>query len=106
MLHDALIRGDHPQSPQERRSAERRVATPNDLVILWHHDIETAIRYPLVDLNDGGVRILTATPLTEGMTGIAVNLLPTGKPINRPCTVCWVRRRDEAKAYEAGLRFL
>jgi hypothetical protein len=40
------------------------------------------------------------------MTGTAVNLLPTGKPINRPCTVRWARRRDEAQAYEAGLRFL
>ncbi len=107
MLHDALIPGPHRQvSPDERRALERQPASPSEVVMLWHHDMETAIRYPLIDLNDGGVRILTATPLVEGMTGTAVNLLPTGKRINRPCTVRWARRRKEGRAYEAGLRFL
>ena len=106
MLHDALIGSDHPRSADERRSALRLTSEASELVVLWHHDMETAIRYPLVDLNDHGVRILTAAPLAEGMTGTAVNLLPTGKPINRPCTVRWSRPRDESRAYEAGLRFL
>jgi hypothetical protein len=106
MLHDALIRQSNQAAPQERRGSPREDVSPAELVVLWHHDMETAIRYPLVDLNEEGVRILTAAPLVEGMTGTAVNLLPTGKPINRPCTVRWARRRDEAQAYEAGLRFL
>lgn len=105
MLHDALIR-QSKGAPGERRGSPREDASPAELVILWHHDMETAIRYPLVDLNELGVRILTAAPLSEGMTGTAVNLLPTGKPIKRPFTVRWARRRNEAQAYEAGLRFL
>ena len=106
MLHDALIRRNHPQSPNERRQSARCPGSDSELVVLWHHDMETAIRYPLLDMNDLGVRILTAAPLVEGMTGTAVNLLPTGKAINRPCSVRWARPRQEGQAFEAGLRFL
>ena len=68
--------------------------------------METAIRYPVVDMNELGLRILTATPLVRGMTGTVANLLPTGETVNRPCTVRWARRRGDDKVYEAGLRFL
>ena len=107
MLNDAMISGtSRPQSANERRRSARAPAPPTELVVLWHHDMETAIRYPLVDMTDDGGRILTATPLVEGMTGIAMNLLPQGKAINRPCSVRWVRPREQSRGYEAGLRFM
>ncbi|MHC4414830.1 MAG: PilZ domain-containing protein [Planctomycetota bacterium] len=102
MLHDALTSGSgKPRSPNDRRRSARPPALAAELVVLWHHDMETAIRYPLVDLTGDGVRILTAAPLVEGMTGTAVHLLPKGNRINRPCTVCWVRPRARSRAYEA-----
>ncbi len=76
------------------------------MVVLWHHDIETAIRYPVIDRTDTGLRIMCATPLIEGMTGIAANLLPEGMPINRPCSVCWSRPRALGRGFEAGIRLL
>ena len=88
------------------RSADRREPPPSELVVLWHHDMETGIRYPLLDMNDAGARILTAVPLIKGMTGTARHLLPKGTAINRPCTVRWTRPRSGSCAFEAGLRFL
>ncbi len=107
MLHDALMgQPGRETTPDDRREAQRQSDPATELVIVWHHDMETAIRYPLVDRTDEGVRILTATPLVKGMTGTAMHLLPKGATINRPCTVRWSRPREESRGFEAGLRFL
>ncbi len=106
MLHDALLCGrDQPDSPLDRRQSERALARA-ELVVRWHHDPDTAVRYRVLDISDGGVRILTATPLIKGMSGTAVKLLPNGAGINRPCSVCWVHPPATDGAFEAGLRYL
>ncbi|MCH8006033.1 MAG: PilZ domain-containing protein [Planctomycetes bacterium] len=107
MLHDPLMSGrDRSASHDDRRSADRLAPLSTELVVLWHHDMETGIRYPLLDMTDAGARILTAVPLIKGMTGTARHLLPKGTAINRPCTVRWTRPRSGSRAFEAGLRFL
>ena len=107
MLHDRLLsRSDDPEQSGERRRAGREAAPRVELVMLWHHDTGTTIRYSVVDMNELGVRILTATPLMAGMTGTALKLLPAGKAVNRGCMVRWSRRREDEPVYEAGLRFL
>ena len=79
--------------------------TRAELVVRWHHDMLTAIRYRVLDISEGGARIVTSAPLIEGMTGTAVTLLPKGTPINRLCSVCWSRPPALSGAFEVGLRF-
>ena len=75
--------------------------------MLWHHDMETAIRYAMVDMTTGGARILTSAPLRESMSGTITNMLPWGIALNRPFSVRWCRRREAGGGgFEAGLRFL
>jgi hypothetical protein len=76
-----------------------------ELVILWHHDPETPVRYPVLDLGEGGARIQSGTPLLEDMSGTAVKLLPKGETINRMCTVSWIRASATGGPFEIGLRF-
>ena len=104
MLHDTIMRS--AQVRADRRTGARVPLSKGEVVLLWHHDMETAIRYPLIDLADDGARILTATPLIKGMTGTAATLLPEGISLNRPCSVCWCRPRSEGSGYETGLQML
>jgi c-di-GMP-binding flagellar brake protein YcgR len=105
MLHDALITGSKRQSSCNDRRRSARTEVQAELVIMWHHDPDTPVRYPALDLSDGGARIQSATPLTEGMSGTAVKLLPTGQVINRMCTVSWSRRPETSGPFEIGLHF-
>ena len=83
MLHDSL-------STEDRRHSARNVRLA-EIVIRWHHDPDVPIRYPVLDMGDGGVRILSTLPLLRGLSGTAVKLLPKGEPINRPCSVAWTQ---------------
>ncbi len=93
-----------PQRTGERRHGARKEVEA-EVVIRWQHDLQTAIRYPVTDLGEGGLRILSATPLLRDMLGIAVRLLPAGKPLNRPCAVSWCRPSAPGGPWEVGLRF-
>jgi len=105
MLHDSLISGlDRGDPPVERRHSTR-MRTRAELVVRWHHDMPTAIRYRVLDISEDGARIVTSAPLIEGMTGTAVTLLPKGTRINRLCSVCWSRPPALSGAFEVGLRF-
>ena len=104
MLNDALIPGRRRALSDERRRSAR-TAVEAELVVLWHHDPQTAVRYPVLNLSDGGARIQSAAPLFKGMSGTAVKLLPTGRPISRMCTVSWTRAPDLDGSFEIGLRF-
>jgi hypothetical protein len=98
MLHDPLI------SRTDRRRSARAVVKA-ELVILWHHDPDTPVRYPVLDIGDGGARIRSTMPLIKGMSGTAVKLLPTGEAIHRMCTVSWSRSLEPDGPFEIGLRF-
>ncbi len=95
MLHDSL-------STEDRRRAARNVKRA-ELVIRWHHDPDVPIRYPVLDMGDGGVRILSTLPLLRGLSGTAVKLLPKGEPINRPCSVAWTQPPALDGPFEIGL---
>lgn len=104
MLHDSLLSGTDPLRSGDRRRSTRS-AVRAELVVRWHHDPDTPIRYPVLDVGEGGCRIHTATPLLKGMSGTAVKLLPKGTRLNRMCTVSWVRSLEESRVFEIGLRF-
>ena len=105
MLNDALIFGHHQPRPEHERRHSVREGVQADLIVLWDHDPATAVRYPVIDIGDGGMRILSAVPLHRGMLGIAVKLLPSGKTVNRPCSVSWTRPPAHDGPFEIGLAF-
>ncbi len=100
-----MISGPNRQSPSDERRRSARTAVRAELVVLWHHDPKTPVRYPVLDIGDGGARIRSATPLRRGLSGTAVKLLPKGKPIHRMCTVSWTRPPPADGPFEIGLRF-
>ena len=105
MLHDPLLSGPDRQSPSGERRRSGRTAVQAELVVRWHHDPDTPVRFPVLNIGDGGARILSATPLARGMSGTAVKLLPRGEAIHRMCTVCWSRPQQDHGPFEIGLRF-
>ena len=105
MLNDSLIFGHDRLEPGDDRRRSARAAVRAELVVLWHHDPRTAVRYPVLDMSDGGVRILSSTPLLKGMSGTAVKLLPKGEAVNRPCRVSWTRPPALDGPFEIGLHF-
>ncbi len=105
VLNDAVIRtGEAAGTAGERRAVPRRQAS-SEVVVRWHFDPGSAVRYRVLDMTDDGLRLLTAAPLVAGMSGTAVSLLPRGSRIGRVCLVRWVRPLPEG-GYEAGLRLL
>ena len=80
-----------------------RWAFPGELVVLWHHDLSTPIRYRIVDAGDGGFRLRTSVPVLEGTTGIALQLLPDGEQLNQPIMVVWARTLSDGDQ-ELGVR--
>ena len=105
MLHDRLISGPDQRDPLDDRRRSARSVVRAELVVLWHHDPQTPVRYPVVDAGPGGVRILSSVSLRKGMSGTAVRLLPEGEPLNRLCTVSWCRPPAVDEPFEVGLRF-
>lgn len=105
MLHDGMLTSAAGTQCEAERRRSDRLPFPGEVVILWHHDLETMIRYRIVDAGDGGFRIVTATPILEGMTGMAVKLLPGGQQLDRPIMVGWLGEPDERGEREVGLRY-
>ncbi len=112
MLHDSRISGhDRPEgdprdqdTDSERRETDR-APSQAEVIVVWHHDQGIPVRYAVVDIGDGGMRILSSTPLLKGMSGTAVKLLPKGEPINRSFIVAWSRPPAVSGAFEVGLQF-
>jgi len=108
MLHDGMMDRYRPVAGRRSDRAEPRVPFPGELLLSWLHDMNTRIRYRIVDASDHGFRIRTSLPLAEGMTGIAMKLLPEGTLIDRAVWVMWSNRvrdhSDPGPHFEAGLR--
>ncbi len=105
MLHDSLIPGQDDLETTDDRRRSPRASSSAELVVRWHHDPNTPIRYRVLDVGEGGVRILSGIPLLRGMSGTAVKLLPDGESINRPCSVSWARPPALGGPFEIGLDF-
>lgn len=104
MLNDSVMSRVNATSVEDRRKGDR-VPYPAELVLAWMHDLDTPVRYRIVDVSDGGFRIRTTAPVIEGTTGMAMRLLPEGTPINKSVMVVWVSPPGENGERDAGLRY-
>ncbi len=93
-------------SSAERRGGDRN-EFPAEVVVLWHHQPWTTIRYQLVDMSDGGLRLRSNLPFVEGSSATFVRLLPEGTRLGRSGMVVWSRHMplDGRPAFEAGFQF-
>lgn len=112
MLHDAsFFKPNRSSTHVDRRGSERK-PFDSEVLIRWHGHGPGLMRFRLVDASEGGYRLRLNTPLLEGMTGVALKVLPEGDPVHRTVAVAWVRpvgdydEADEHHEYEAGLHFL
>lgn len=106
MLHDAMLSGAAKGTLADERRSGARTTTVGEIVLAWHHDPAQNVRYPLLELSDGGLRIRSSTPLLGGMTGTVLRRLPDGKALDRPIMVAWVDQADDGGGRSVGLRFL
>ena len=102
MLYDAMPEPGETCAETDRRHHDR-VPFPSEMTLVWNHDLETTLRYGVSDAGDGGYRLRSSTPMLEGMTGIALRLLPEGTRLDVPVMVAWCRKDDEGE-YVVGLR--
>jgi hypothetical protein len=111
MLHDGMLEPWSVRSALRAadRRREARVPYPAELLVQWFSDLKTTVRYRIIDASEHGFRLRTSLPLPEGMTGIALKLLPEGRVLEKTVVVAWSREaanRETPVGYEAGLRIL
>jgi hypothetical protein len=103
MLHDpAFHRSSEAETSAERRGSARAAAS-GELTMAWSHDRQNTMRYQLIDVGDGGMRIQSTVPILTGTIGTALRLLPEGEQLDQPVMVVWVRRLED-DLYDIGLR--
>ncbi len=105
MLHESLIPREDDRELTDDRRRSPRASFRAELIVRWHHDPDTPIRYRVLDVGNGGIRILSGLPLLRGLSGTAVKLLPDGESINRPFSVSWARPPVLGGPFEIGLNF-
>ena len=105
MINDTMIgKTDAGSGPDERRDSER-IEVQAEAIVAWHFQPDQKVRYRTIDYSETGMRIISSTPLLEGMTGVVVSMLPEGRKIDRACMVVWSRHATGGSGHEAGLRF-
>ena len=82
-----------------------RVPCPAEITLVWHHSPGTLVRYRVLDVSDGGLRLRSSVPLLEGTTGMVMRLLPEGTAIEKPVMVVWSKPAKEG-GYAIGVRYL
>jgi hypothetical protein len=105
MLHDAVMsRTSAGRAGTDRRESDR-LPFPAEMIVVWNHDLDTTLRYQVIDAGDGGYRIRTSLPMLEGTTGMVLRMLPgRGRSLDQPVMVAWSRKADEAAGFDVGLR--
>lgn len=106
MLHDGTQARVSGQSMLAERRQSQRDEFPAELVVKWHHEPEFPVRYEVIDSSEGGFRIRSSMPMLEGMTGIALNLLPEGTPVNRTVMIIWTGPCASGAGSEFGINFI
>jgi len=105
MLHeDVLLSLGNPQCANDHRAAPR-VPCPSEVTLIWHHNPTVVVRYRIVDVSDGGLRVRSSVPMLEGTTGMLMRMLPEGTPIDKPVMIVW-SKPSQTGGYELGLRYL
>ncbi len=104
MIHDPSIKSDTSSANQNRRDRSR-TAFQGEAVLRWSHDFNTPIRYQVVDRSNGGMRIISQFPLSEGMTGVITRYLPEGEAVHQPMMVAWSSSTPCDDGYHCGIWF-
>ena len=102
MIYDSHIQSD--TTNQNRRNRDRATYC-GEAVLRWSHDFDTPIRYQVVDRSDGGMRIVSQFPLSEGMTGVITRYLPEGESVHQPMMVAWSSSEPDDDGYHCGIWF-
>ena len=105
MLHDAVLSRSLGAPDGFERRTLPRTSFGAELVLIWHHDPQTPIRYQVIDAHENGVRIRTTVPMIEGMVGRALKMIPEVRSVERSVMVVWVGPRNASGEHEAGLRY-
>ena len=105
MIHDPSITSASSTSNQNRRNTQRKDSSL-EAVLRWSHDYDTPVRYIVVDRSEGGMRIISQFPLTEGMTGVVTRYLPEGKAVHQPMMVAWTNTTPDDDGYHCGIWFI
>ena len=105
MIHDPSIKSAFSVSQQNRRNTPR-TSTALEAVLRWSHDYDTPVRYAVADQSEGGMRIISQFPLTEGMTGVVTRYLPEGKTVHQPMMVAWTNTTPDDEGYHCGIWFI
>ena len=105
MIHDPSISSAFTTSNQNRRNTQRK-GSSLEAVLRWSHDYDTPVRYIVVDRSEGGMRIISQFPLTEGMTGVVTRYLPEGEAVHQPMMVAWTNNTPDDDGYHCGIWFI
>ena len=105
MIHDPSISSAFSTSNQNRRNTQRK-GSSLEAVLRWSHDYDTPVRYIVVDRSEGGMRIISQFPLTEGMTGVVTRYLPEGEAVHHPMMVAWTNNTPDDDGYHCGIWFI
>lgn len=103
MLNDRILDRSTSERCDSRRDSER---TPmiGEIVLVWHHDAHTPLRFQILDASDHGMRIRSTMPLRAGMTGTVIRVLPEGSVVNEPVVVAWSAPRKNNDGFDIGLQ--
>ena len=104
MIHDPSITSEHASANQNRRD-RTRTEYQGEAVLRWSHDFDTPVRYRVVDRSEGGMRIISQFPLSEGMTGVITRYLPEGTTVHQPMMVAWSSTTPDDDGYHCGIWF-
>ena len=103
MLHDPTFHRTSESASADERRGPARSTCSGELVLSWSHDRNNTVRYRLIDVGDGGMRIQSSTPVLTGTIGLAIRLLPEGEKMDQTVMVVWVKEL-EGGLYDIGLR--
>lgn len=103
MLNDPTISGKRLDVSDRRESARRDLST--EIVVRWHGDPTTPIRYRTTDVSGTGVRFESTIPMSEGMTGSLHALVPSDELPHGNIMVAWSRPRSDRSGYDVGVRY-
>ncbi len=106
MIHESKMHQNTESELHEERRSSIRTTGAAEVTIRWHHDVDTTMRYELLDVGEGGICIRSGLPVLEGMMGTVLNLLPRGKVIDRAAMVAWIRRNPEGRWFDIGLSYV
>jgi hypothetical protein len=105
MMHEDIMLSQADLAAGHDLRRTQRVPCPAEVTLVWHHNPGTVVRYRVLDVSDGGLRLRSSVPLLEGTTGMIMRMLPQGTPIEKAVMVVW-SHDAEAGGYAIGVRYL